>query len=127
MSHFYEINHESTSLSGKRIAVFGLHIFNLDKIDEYVKTGKSDYVIVPIIGEILSHIFFIKHIFVKQIPADIKTPKNFFLTEGEEETHDFAMAILEREITFTDSIRPICIPKQVRMLALFFAKTEKIT
>jgi len=28
------------------------------------------------------------------------------------ETHDFAMAILQREITFTDSIRPICIPRQ---------------
>merc|ERR1711974_465984 len=28
------------------------------------------------------------------------------------ETHDFAMAILEREITFTDSVRPICIPRQ---------------
>ena len=32
---------------------------------------------------------------------------------GDDETHDFAMAILDREIEFTDSVRPICIPKQV--------------
>ena len=38
-------------LSGKRLAVFGLHTFNLDKINEYEKTGKSEYFIVPIIGE----------------------------------------------------------------------------
>ena len=35
------------------------------------------------------------------------------LAEGDDETHDFAMAILDREIEFTDSVRPICIPKQV--------------
>ena len=38
-------------LSGKRLAVFGLHTFTLDKITEYEKTGKSDYFIVPVIGE----------------------------------------------------------------------------
>ena len=38
-----------------------------------------------------------------------------------DETHDFAMAILEREITFTDSVRPICIPRQVRMLEATYA------
>ena len=36
---------------GKRVAVFGLHIFELEKIREYEQTGKSDYFIVPIIGE----------------------------------------------------------------------------
>ena len=37
------------------------------------------------------------------------------MTLEKDESHDFAMAILERDITFTDSIRPICIPRQVRM------------
>ena len=53
-------------------------------------------------------------------PADIKTPKNFNLRgpkKGQSvETHDFAMAILQREIMFTDSVRPICIPRQVGMM-----------
>ena len=52
--------------------------------------------------------------------ADIKTPRNFNLKSRNDETHDFAMAILEREITFTDSVRPICIPRQVRMLEAVF-------
>jgi len=76
----------------KRLAIFGLHTFNLDKISEYEKTGKSDSFIVPVI--------------------DIKTPRNYLLRREPDESHDFAMAILEREITFTDSVRPICIPRQ---------------
>ena len=110
-------------ISGKRVAVFGLHIFELEKIFEYEETGKSDYLIVPIIGEtsmfVLSHIIFSlkkerKRNHLSLSHADIKTPRNFNLKRKNDETHDFAMAILEREITFTDSVRPICIPRQVR-------------
>ena len=44
--------------------------------------------------------------------TDTKVPPNFSDKAGKE-SHDFAMYILEREITFTDTIRPICIPRQV--------------
>ena len=43
-------NHEQ-NISGKRVAVFGLHNYKHEKVVEYVKTGKSDYFIVPIIGD----------------------------------------------------------------------------
>ena len=46
-------------LSGKRLAIFGLHTFNLDKISEYEKTGKSDSFIVPVIGG--TPTFFLLH------------------------------------------------------------------
>ena len=39
------------NISGKRVAFFGLHDFKPEKILEYEKTGKSDYFVVPIIGE----------------------------------------------------------------------------
>ena len=67
---------------------------------------------------VLSHIIFSlkkrKRNHLSLSHADIKTPRNFNLKSKNDETHDFAMAILEREITFTDSVRPICIPRQVR-------------
>ena len=50
--------------------------------------------------------------------ADVKVPKHFLIRRSRSESHDFAMAILKREVTFTNSIRPICIPKQVRMWVL---------
>merc|ERR1711974_451203 len=74
--------------NGKRFAVFGRHNFDEKKLEEYKEKGEA----VPII--------------------DIKTPKDFDLDEENNESHDFAMAILEREIKFTDSVRPICIPRQ---------------
>ena len=37
-------------LSGKRLALFGLHTFHKKEVEKYERTGKSDYVVVPIIG-----------------------------------------------------------------------------
>ena len=95
-------------LSGERFAVFGLHTFESSKL--------SDYFFVPIIGK-RSTIDFLKgkkiHESKSLSPADIKTPVKFNLALGDDETHDFAMAILDRQIEFTNSVRPICIPKQV--------------
>ena len=45
--------------------------------------------------------------------ADVKVPENFPLKLKDYETHDFAMLVLEQEVTFNAAIRPACIPKQV--------------
>ena len=50
--------------------------------------------------------------------ADVKVPENFPLKLKDYETHDFAMLILEQEVTFTGAIRPACIPKQVHCTVL---------
>ena len=52
--------------------------------------------------------------------ADVKVPENFPLKLKDYETHDFAMLILEQEVTFTAAIRPACIPKQVHRLVIVF-------
>ena len=50
--------------------------------------------------------------------TDVKMPPNYHLRRSDFESHDFAMYILEREIMFTDNIRPICIPKQVSIIVV---------
>ena len=49
--------------------------------------------------------------------ADVKVPENFPLKLKDYETHDFAMLILEQEVTFNAAIRPACIPKQVHSVS----------
>ena len=129
--------------SGRRVAVFGLHSFRISKLSDYISVPiKGEKKILnkyctlgtpngPLARALIEsapppHNTFTKwnvlakslYVFKKKKSlADVKVPENFNLRHSQKESHDFAMAILERDVTFTGSVRPVCIPRQVCFFA----------